>query len=114
MRQNEIESIRLFLTDLLKIEENQFFKDDEEKIFYLTHKIPLKSYHFIADDEPFYLVFQIGTHGIYFNDIEETFGICKIVNNQCNNSAEFFDYLAPTVRKFKKAYEENNLESLLK
>jgi len=106
--------MQLVLTDLLQIEENQFFQDDEEKIFYLTHKIPLKSYHFIADDEPFYLVFQIGMYGIYFNDIEETFGICKIVNNQCNDSAEFFDYLAPTVRKFKKAYEENNLEELLK
>ena len=114
MLKNEIESMKLVLTDLLQIEENQFFQDDEEKIFYLTHKTPLISYHFVADNEPFYLVFQIDKYGIYFNDIEETFGICKIVNNECNDSAEFFDYLAPTVRKFKKAYEENNLESLLK
>jgi len=112
MRQNEIESTKLFLTDLLKVEENQYFKDEEEKIFYLTHKVPLTSYNFTFYDEPFYIIFQINNWSIYYNDIEETFGISKIVNNQCNESVEFFDNLAPTVRIFKKAYEKNNMESV--
>ena len=52
-------------------------------------------------------------YGIYFNDIEECFGICKIENNECYKCAEFYDNLAPTVRKFKKAYEEKSIGLLL-
>ena len=113
MRKNEIEAIKLYLIDLLKIEENQYFQDNTEKIYYLTHKIPFVAYHFTADNEPFYIFFKVDNYGIYFNDIEECFRICKIDNNECNEAAEFFDYLAPTVRKFKKAYEEKSIDFLL-
>lgn len=113
LRQNEIEITKSQLTDLLKLEEHLYFKDDEEKIFYLTHKIPFISYLFTQiDNEPFYIIFQMEDYGIYFNDIEECFGICKIENNECYKCAEFYDNLAPTVRKFKKAYENNCMESL--
>ena len=114
LRKDEIETIKLYLTDLLKIEENKYFQDNTEKIYYLTHKIPLVAYHFTADNEPFYILLQVDNYAIYFNDIEECFGICKIDNNECDKAAEFFDYLAPTVRKFKKAYEEENIDLLLK
>ncbi|SFV57757.1 hypothetical protein MNB_SV-3-1396 [hydrothermal vent metagenome] len=114
MRKNEIETVKLFLIDLLKIEENQYFKNNEEKIFYLKHKVSFTPYNFTFYDEPFYIICQINNWGIYYNDIEETFGICKIVNNECNESVEFFDNLAPTVRKIKTAYEENNMNSLFK
>ena len=102
------------LTDLLKEEENLYFQNDEEKLFYLTYKIPFVSYQFTQIyNETFYIIFQMEDYGIYFNDIEETFGICKIENNECCKYAEFYDNLAPTVRKFKKAHENNNMESLI-
>lgn len=113
MREHETESIKLHLTNLLKIEESKYFENKEEKIFYLEHKVPLIAHYFTVQNEPFYLIFKTKGYGIYFNDIEEGFGICKIDNEKCKKYAEFFDNLAPTVRKFKKAYEKNSLELLL-
>ena len=112
MREIEIEIVKSFLTDLLIIEENQYFKDNEEKEFYLTHKIPMSTYVFTFYNEPHYIIFQIDDWCIYYNDIEESFGISKIVNNKCYETIEFSDNLAPTVRKFKEAYEKNNMEGL--
>ncbi len=113
MREFETKLVKLSLTNLLKEEENLYFQNDEEKLFYLTYKIPFISYRFTQIyNEPFYIIFQMEDYGIYFNDIEETFGICKIENNECHKCAEFYDNLAPTVRKFKKAYEEKSIDLL--
>jgi len=112
LKKNEIEIVKSFLTNLLITEENQYFKDDEEKEFYLAHKIPMKTYIFTFYDEPLYIIFQIDDWCIYYNDIEESFGISKIVDNKCYESIEFSDNLAPTVRKFKEAYEKKNMEWL--
>ena len=114
MTKNKFQIVNTYLKEVLKTEETMYFKDREEKDFYFLHKIIPTPYLFTDFyHEHFYVIFQIDRYGIYYNDIEEDFGICKIESGQCNLNAEFCDAnLAPTVRRFKKAYENNNMKTL--
>ncbi len=81
--------------------------------FYEKNKIPYSPILFDGFyDEYFYLVFSYKEFGIYFNDIEETFGICKLDGNSCQKYIEFFDDLAPTVQKFQNLLLNNKLSQV--
>jgi len=116
MLQNERDSLTEYLNQLLKNEEKVM--DDKIKEFYYKYKISLTSFYFpILYQEDFYLLFRYLDYGIYYNDIEECFGICKIENRLCFKHADFFESLYPTLKKFKEYTYGNKkllgIESLL-
>ncbi len=114
MTKDEFQVTNSNLKEVLKTEENMYFKDKEERNFYFAHKIDPTPYLFTNFyHEYFYVIFQIDDYAIYYNDIEEDFGVCKIESDQCDLNTEFCDAnLAPTVRRFKKALEEDAMETL--
>jgi hypothetical protein len=99
MQINEYREVRDYLENLIDNEEKKFFSRDTEN-FYKKYKVefyPIAMTN--ACDEVFFLVLRFKEYGIYFNDVEEVFGICEIHDNKCINGAEFFDNLAPTIGK---------------
>lgn len=112
MLKNEINEVEIYLNNLIKIEEKSFDKNikqfyDENKIHFILISFP----SFYKED--FFLILKFLDYGIYYNDIEDTFGICKINNNQCLKYAEFFDDLSPTIQKFKDMILNKNLEEII-
>ena len=55
--------------------------------------------HFKIEEEYFYIVLRYKNFAIYFNDIEEVFGICILDKDICTKNAEFYDNLNPTILK---------------
>jgi len=110
---NESDEIKKYL-DVIILKNQTLFNQTTLK-FYETNKIPYVAIFFAKFyKEYFYLILSYQQFGIYFNDIEETFGICKVDNNICNQYIEFFDDLAPTVQKFQDLVSSNKLDQLFK
>ena len=111
MLNNEINDVKDYLNNVLKKEEQLL--NEKTKTFYYKYKIPLIPIFFpIFYKEDFFLILKYLNYGIYYNDIEETFGICKIVNNKCFKYADFSDNLNATINKFQELLTNNNLETL--
>lgn len=112
MKISEYGEVKKYLFNLMKEEENSFKKSIE--IFYNKYKIEFRSVYIQNFyDENFFLVLEYGNYGIYFNDIEESYGICKLHNNDCILYAEFFDNLSPTIQKLMNLIENNSLDQIL-
>jgi len=112
MHKNEQNNIEKYLNKHLMNEENCLFNEDV-KIFYNHNKIKFELINFSNFyQEDFFIILKIDKYAIYFNDVEECFGICEIKKNECIKYADFFDTLAPTVQKFKIAYDEGKIENL--
>ena len=101
MLKNEVDDVKKYLLSLIKEEEKSLDKD--VKNFYIKHKIApkiIKIRYFENTYEPFFLILKFKNYGIYFNDIEETFGICRVTGDNCLEHSEYYDNLKPTLVKF--------------
>lgn len=104
MYKSEINDVKDYLIGLLQEEEKLLSKEANK--FYNKYSIPIIPIYCPTYKEDFYLLLQYLDYGIYFNDVEEFFGICKIKNNQCLKNAEFYDSLNATVMKFMEMLDE--------
>jgi len=104
MYKSEVNDVKDYLIGLLKEEEKLLSKGTNK--FYNKYSIPIVPINFPTYKEDFYLLLQYLDYGIYFNDVEEFFGICKIKDNQCSKSAEYYDSLNATVIKLMEILDE--------
>ena len=103
MFKNAEEETKKYLTDLLRKEENIIEQRFLE--FYKKYKIQPFPISFKDSKEDFLLLLNYNNKlGIYFNDIEEFFGICRIKDNVCYDNSEFYDSLNPTIQKLFEFY----------
>ena len=113
MREEDHNQINDYLKETIKNELWGFTK--ELKKYYNDYKINPKRVFFEGFyNEEFYCILKYREYCIYFNDIEETFGICKIKNNICKYYAEFYDMLLPTIIKFRELIDKNTIEEIFK
>ena len=110
MLKNEIDEIKQYLSNLIKKEKDYF--DEGIKRFFDKYKIDYTLIYFPFYKENFYLILKFKNYGIYFNDIEEYFGICKIYNNECQKYADIDDNLSTTIKKLIEFYRNNRLDIL--
>ncbi len=97
-----------------EINEEEKYFNNNIKQFYNEYKIVFTPIYFPSFyKENFFLVLKFKNFGIYHNDIEENFGICRIDNNECIKYAEFFDDITPTIQKFKNFILNNKLNELI-
>ena len=98
LRTDEFEEVRSYLNKLL-IKERVLF-DADGLAFYDHNRSVYKPILFRNGyNEHFFVILSYKEYGIYFNDIEESFGICKLDGGVCQAYAEYFDNLAPTIHK---------------
>jgi len=104
--------VEKYLCNLIEKEEKLFNKNIKQ--FYYEYKIVFTPIFFPTFyKENFFLVLKFKNFGIYYNDIEEDFGICRIDNDECVKYAEFFDDLTPTIQKFKDFILNKRLDELV-
>ena len=98
MYKKEIDVIKKYLPDIIE-EEKTLLTDENIKKF----KLYIIEYSLIyskEDNEYFFLIARNGNRGIYFNDIEEEFGICDItVDNECQSCEEYDGSLNSVLNK---------------
>jgi len=95
---DEINEVKEYLIKI--IEKEKLIFDKRELSFYYKNKInfiPIFFENFY--DEYFFVILKFNKFYIYYNDIEEIFGICEINNGKVVTSMEFFDDLYPTIKK---------------
>jgi len=73
MYNNEREEVREYLKGIMQNEIDMLTDKNKEK--YKKYMIEFKPVYSLDNNEYFYLVAQNGEKGVYFNDIEESFGI---------------------------------------
>ena len=114
MQQNEIKSVESYLKKLLEKEQKGIEKKYQS--FYERKRIKPKIYtvNYLDAKEYFYVILKDKKYGIYFNDIEETFGVCKINNRLIENYAEFSnDSLNGALSKMHELIESGTMEEVL-
>jgi hypothetical protein len=102
MQKYEFDDVKIYLKNILLEEEMEsenivFFKEN------FVDFIPLE-FNYLGNSEFFFIIIKIDEYAIYFNDIEEDFGICKIYNQKCTEYAEYYSYLNPTISKLKALF----------
>lgn len=88
MYKNEFNIIKKYLPGIIN-EEKYLLTNENIKKFqkYIIEIYPIFSKD---DDEYFYLIARNIDRGIYFNDVEEQFGICDItIDNECQSCEEY-------------------------
>ena len=112
MLKQEENNVLSYLKTVLNKEEKLL--DKRVKNFYSKYRINITPIFFsVMYKENFYLLLKYLDYGIYFNDIENSFGICKIKDNKCVKYAEFFDSLNATLIKFQELLSNHKLEKVL-
>jgi hypothetical protein len=113
MKNNEEKEVEEYLKKLIS-KELSFFDDDKLE-FYSMCKINFKKARFERyPNEKFFVLMMHSKYGIYFNDIEEGFGICKFFNEKCIMHAEFSnDTLYGTIERFQELILNDNMDEVL-
>jgi coproporphyrinogen III oxidase len=88
MYKNEFNIIKKYLQEIINEEKHLLTSENTKKF----QKYNIEFYPIFSkdDNEYFYLVARNIDRGIYFNDIEEQFGICDITaDNECQSCEEY-------------------------
>ena len=115
MRKNEIKSISIYLKNIIEGEEKGIIS--KYKLFYEKNKIVPKEKLFIylGEEEYFFILLKDKGYGIYFNDIEEGFGVCKLDNDPITIYAEFSnDSLNGAIVRFNELLKDGTINDVLK
>ena len=83
------DNIRLYLNDIILDEQQNII--EKYKSFYEKNRINpvMQPFLYMDIDEYFFIILEYQGYGVYFNDIEEGFGVCRLNHNLIDEYAEF-------------------------
>ena len=107
------EDVRLYLDKKILAEKQSIV--EEYELFYEKYRINpvIRSFLYLGSEEYFFVILKYQGYGIYFNDIEEEFGVCRLNHNPIDEYAEFDGSLNGTVVRLNELMVDGNIDKVL-